>query len=58
MLQDEASAGRVLVPLRPFLRFSRKMDKQVKRLEKQILKSMPQLGRRGVETKGRKKGMV
>ena len=56
MLQDEAAAGRVLVPLRPFLKFSRRMDNQVKRLEKQILKAMPQLKHRGVETTGRKKG--
>lgn len=54
MLQDEAAAGRVLVPLRPFLKFSRRMDKQVKRLEKQILKAMPQLKRRGTVATGRK----
>lgn len=56
MLQDEAAAGRVLVPLRPFLKFSRRMDKQVKRLEKKILKGMPQLKMRGAFTTGRKKG--
>jgi hypothetical protein len=46
MLQDEASAGRVLVPLRPFLRFSRRLDRQLKGLEKQTLKSIPQLTKR------------
>ena len=46
MLQDEASAGRVLVPLRPFLKFSRRMDKQLRGLEKQIFAAMPQLKRR------------
>lgn len=55
MLQDEAAAGRVLVPLRPFLKFSRRMDKQVKRLEKKILKGMPQLKMRGAVAMGRKK---
>lgn len=47
MLQDEAAAGRVLVPLRPFLKFSRRMDKQLVRLEKQVRKAIPQLARRG-----------
>jgi hypothetical protein len=49
MLQDEASAGRLVVPLRPFLRFSRKMDNQLGRLERRIVKSIPQLKRRHVE---------
>jgi hypothetical protein len=48
MLQDEAAAGRVVVPLRPFLKFSRRMDKQLARLEKRIRKQMPQLARRGM----------
>jgi len=47
MLQDEASAGRVVVRLRPFLRFSRRMDKQLGRLERRVLKAIPQLGLRG-----------
>ncbi len=47
MLADEASAGRVVVPLRRFLTFSRRMDKQLGRLERKILKEIPQLGRRG-----------
>jgi len=46
MLQDEASAGRVLVPLRPFLKFSRRMDRQLKGLEKQMLAAVPQLAKR------------
>jgi len=47
MLQDEAAAGRVAVPLRPFLKFSRRMDKQLGKLERKIRKEIPQLGRRG-----------
>jgi hypothetical protein len=46
MLQDEASAGRVLAPLRPFLKFSRRMDRQLKGLEKRVLAAVPQLERR------------
>jgi hypothetical protein len=46
MLQDEASAGRVLVPLRPFLKFSRRMDRQLKGLEKRTLAAIPQLKKR------------
>ncbi len=53
LLQDEASAGRVIVPLRPFLKFSRRMDRQLKRLEKQTFQSMPQLQQRGQEEFGR-----
>jgi len=48
MLADEASAGRVVVPLRRFLTFSRRMDKQLGRLERKILKEIPQLKRRGM----------
>lgn len=47
MLQDEAAAGRVVVGLRPFLKYSRRMDKQLKKLERQTLKAIPQLARRG-----------
>ena len=47
MLRDEAAAGKVIVPLKPFLRFNKKMAKQVARLERRIRKSMPQLARRG-----------
>ena len=46
MLKDEAAAGRVIVPLRPFLKFSRKIDKQLGRLEKRVYEEIPQLGRR------------
>ena len=46
MLQDEASAGRVVVALRPFLRFSRRIDRQLKGLEKRAFASMPQLKKR------------
>ena len=53
MLKDEAAAGRVIVPLRPFLKFSRKLDKQLGRLEKRICKEIPQLARRGSATHGR-----
>jgi hypothetical protein len=48
MLKDEAAAGRVIVPLRPFLKFSRKLDKQLGRLEKRIRRKVPQLTRRSV----------
>jgi hypothetical protein len=48
MLQDEAAAGRVIAPLRPFLKFNRKMDKQLGRLERRMLKEMPQLARRAM----------
>ena len=47
MLQNEAAAGKVIVPLKPFLRFSRRMDKQLARLERRIQKEIPQLSRRG-----------
>jgi len=47
MLTDEASAGRVVVPLRRFLTFSRRMDKQLGRLERKVLREIPQLKRRG-----------
>jgi hypothetical protein len=47
MLKDEAAAGRVVVPLKPFLRFSRRMDKQIAKLQRRICKAMPQLARRG-----------
>ena len=56
MLQDEASAGRVIVPLRPFLRFSRRMDKQLKGLEKRTLAAIPQLGKRKAN-QGRKSNL-
>ena len=47
MLQDEASAGHIMVPLRPYLRFSRRVDVSLKRLEARVCEAIPQLGRRG-----------
>ena len=47
MLRDEEAAGKVIVPLKPFLRFSRRIDKQIKQLEKKIGQEYPQLARRG-----------
>lgn len=47
MLRDEAAAGKVIVPLKPFLRFNRRMDKQVAKLERRIRKTIPQLAKRG-----------
>jgi hypothetical protein len=55
MLQDEAAAGRVLVPLRPFLKYSRRLDKQLTRLERRTFKAVPQLTRRGKQS-GRARG--
>jgi hypothetical protein len=54
MLRDEAAAGRVLVPLRPFLKFSRRLDKQLGRLERRMAKEIPQLKRRGLLRERRK----
>jgi hypothetical protein len=53
MLQDEAAAGRVIVPLKPFLRFSRRMEKQLSRLERRTYEAMPQLANRG-QLRGRR----
>src|SRR5262245_24210839 len=47
MLKDEEAAGKVIVPLKPFLRFSRRIDKQLTKLERRIQKQIPQLLRRG-----------
>jgi hypothetical protein len=47
MLRDEAAAGKVIVPLKPFLRFNSKMTKRIARLERRVRKSVPQLARRG-----------
>jgi hypothetical protein len=47
MLQDEQAAGKVIVPLKPFLRFSRRMDRQLARLRRRIWAQIPQLARRG-----------
>ena len=48
LLSDEEAAGRILVELRPFVRFSRKIDRQLARLQRRILKKYPQLLQRGV----------
>jgi hypothetical protein len=48
LLSDEEAAGRILVELRPFVRFNRKMDRQLARLERRILTSYPQLLQRGI----------
>jgi hypothetical protein len=47
MLQDEAAAGRIIVPLKPFVRFHRRMSRQLARLERRIRRANPQLARRG-----------
>jgi hypothetical protein len=54
MLQDEAAAGKVIVPLKPFLRFSRRMDKQLARLERRVQKAIPQLKKRNQFGRGRR----
>ena len=56
MLQNEAAAGKVIVPLKPFLRFSKRMDKQLARLERRMQKKVPQLARRGQFGRGRRSG--
>jgi hypothetical protein len=48
LLSNEEAAGRILVELRPFVRFSRKIDKQLARLERQTLRKYPQLLQRGI----------
>jgi hypothetical protein len=47
LLRDEQAAGRVIVPLKPFLKFNRRMDRQLARLTRRIRKQIPQLARRG-----------
>ena len=46
MLQDEASAGKVIVPLKPFLRFSRRLDKAIHRWERKYSEAYPNLKKR------------
>ena len=55
MLQDDAAAGRVAVPLKPFLRYNRRMDKQLTRLERKTFQAIPQLALRG-QNSGRARG--
>ena len=52
-MRNEEAAGKVIVPLKPFLRFSRRIDKQIKQLEKRIRAECPQLARRGMLEKRR-----
>jgi hypothetical protein len=47
LLRDEEAAGRVVVELGAFVRFSRKFDKQLARLERQMLQRYPKLRKRG-----------
>jgi hypothetical protein len=47
MLQDEAAAGRIVVPLKPFIRFHRRMSRQLARLERRVCRANPHLERRG-----------
>ena len=46
MLQDEASAGKVIVPLKPFLRFTRRLDKAISKWERQFVAAHPQATKR------------
>ena len=48
LLSDERAAGRVVAELGSFVRFSRRMDKQLARLERRTLKKYPQLLQRAV----------
>lgn len=48
LLHNEAAAGRIVAPLNAFVRFNRKIDKQLRRLERRMLRQMPQLLNRGV----------
>lgn len=48
MLRDEASAGRIVVPLDSFLRFNRRMKKQLARVERRVCRAIPQLAQRGL----------
>jgi hypothetical protein len=48
LLKDEEAAGRIVARLDAFVRFNRKLDKQLARLERRTLKRMPQLLNRGI----------
>ena len=48
LLSDELAAGRVVAELGSFVRFSRRMDKQLSRLERRTLKKYPHLLQRAV----------
>jgi len=43
LLKDDAAAGRVIVALKPFFKFSRRIDRQLHRLERRMEKEVPQL---------------
>ena len=47
LLRDEEAAGRIVVKLNAFVRFSLKMDKRLAKLERQMLRRYPQLLQRG-----------
>jgi hypothetical protein len=47
LLQDEEAAGRIIVELQGFIGFNRKIDKQLVRLERRMLRKFPQLRQRG-----------
>lgn len=48
LLRDEEAAGRIIAPLSAFVRFNRKIDKQLIKLERRTLKKIPQLLNRGI----------
>jgi hypothetical protein len=47
LLTDEEAAGRVIVELAAFVRFNRRMTKQLARLERRIFRRYPELLQRG-----------
>jgi hypothetical protein len=48
LLKDEEAAGRVIVELDAFVRFNRRMNKQLSKLERRVFRRYPQLLQRGV----------
>jgi hypothetical protein len=48
LLRDEEAAGRIVVELDAFVRFHRKFDRQLARLERRMLRRYPQLLNRGI----------
>ena len=47
LLTDEEAAGRIVARLEAFVRFNRRIDKQLVRFERRTLKKIPQLLSRG-----------
>lgn len=47
LLADEEAAGRIVARLDAFVRFNRRIDKQLTRFERRTLKKIPQLRSRG-----------